>query len=743
MRVLLTAFLLVTTLVTITGQEFKGIVKSESGEPIIGGYVYTPDQQIHAHTDLAGAFYCKGLFVGDSLYISHLGFKTLFITLDDAAFEKPQNYILEEELFALDQVSISNDLKTTYEVTAIDLSIKPVSSSQEVLRAIPGLFIGQHAGGGKAEQIFLRGFDIDHGTDITLSVDGMPVNMVSHAHGQGYSDLHFIIPETIENINFGKGPYYASRGNFNTAGYVDFRTKDKLAKSKVGLEFGQFNTGRMFGLFDLISNTESKHDAYLATEYLLTDGPFESPQNFNRFNVMGKYAINFDNNDKLTLQVSKFQSKWDASGQIPMRLVQDESISRFGAVDDTEGGKTSRINAAVNYTKSINDHTFIKFNSYYIKYDFELFSNFTFFLNDPENGDQIRQYEDRSIYGLESRMFNTHTFNNFDLEFEGGIGFRYDDIDDNQLSFTTNRKTLRQRLAFGDIDETNLYAFGELKFDFGNFLINPGVRLDYFDFNYVDHLQPLFQTQSNSTLIATPNLNLIYNPNSNWQVFLKFGIGYHSNDTRVVVAQKGVQVSPLAIGNDLGFVWKPNPKLWLTGALWHLYLQQEFVYVGDEAIVEPSGQTQRHGVEFGIRSQLSKYVFFDSDITYSNARSINEPEGANLIPLAPDLTASGGLSYSKPRGFSGSLRYRYIKDRPANEDFTITAEGYFIMDLSLNYKYRNLSFGINVENLLNADWNEAQFATESQLQNEATSTEELHFTPGTPFALKGSVSYSF
>lgn len=743
MRFLIIFCLTIIAHYTTIGQELRGNVSSEKDGPIIGGFLYTPDQQKHAHTDLVGDFTFKDLGIGDTIYISHIGFKTKAVIVQKTSFETFQNYILEEDFFSLDQVFISNELRTPYEVSDIDLQIRPVANSQEILRAVPGLFIGQHAGGGKAEQIFLRGFDIDHGTDIALSVDGMPVNMVSHAHGQGYADLHFIIPETIENINFGKGPYYSNHGNFNTAGYVDFKTKDKVSQSKFGIEYGRFNSGRIFGIFDLIGNEKSNNEAYVASEYIQTDGPFDSPQNFNRLNLMGKYIVNFENSNKLSIQLSRFQSKWDASGQIPQRAVDTGLIDRFGAIDDTEGGTTSRTNAAINFTKNLDNHTFLTINSYFVKYDFELFSNFTFFLNDEENGDQIQQVEDRSIYGIEAQLFNTHNLHHFDLEFNGGLGFRYDDINDNQLSFTTNRKTIRQRLSFGDVDETNMYAFANFKLDFGKFLINPGLRVDLFEFNYVDQLQSSYQTQSNSSAVFSPKLNLIYNPTSRWQVYLKSGIGFHSNDTRVVVAQSGEKTLPLAFGNDLGMVWKPNNRIWLSTALWQLYLQQEFVYVGDEAIVEASGETQRYGLEFGVRLQVTDFLFFDSDLTYTVAESIEDEEGQNHIPLAPELTATGGFVYNTSNGVSGGLRYRYIKDRPANEDFSITAEGYFILDANVNYQYRNLSFGISVENLLDSEWNEAQFATESRLRNEATPVEELHFTPGLPFALRGNISYLF
>lgn len=724
-------------------QDLKGTLTSSSGESIISGYLICTAKNIHTHSDINGNFLFKGLTVGDTLEVSHIGYAEYSKVLVKPDFDAPMNIVIDEDYFALDQVSISNEMRNASEVTNIDLSLNPVSSSQQVLRSVPGLFIGQHAGGGKAEQIFLRGFDIDHGTDITLSVDGMPVNMVSHAHGQGYADLHFVIPETIDQIDFGKGPYYADQGNFNTAGYVDFKTKDKVKESNIGMEYGQFNTRRLFGIVNLFDNEESKNSAYIATEYLLTDGPFESEQNFNRFNVMGKYIANFKNNDKLSFQFSRFQSKWDASGQVPQRSIDNGSISRFGAIDDTEGGNTSRTNIALRYTKNLNSTSFLTLKSYYVDYDFELFSNFTFFLNDPINGDQIQQKENRKIYGLETKLFRTFIFDHFNIETSNGIGLRYDDVDDNQLSFTTNREMLRERLAFGNVDETNLYAFANIDFDFGKWLVNTSIRLDHFEFNYVDKMQSVYETQSENSTIVTPNLNVIYNPHRNLQLFVKSGFGFHSNDTRVVVAQSGESILPLAFGTDVGVIWKPFNRLWLTSALWQLYLEQEFVYVGDEAIVEPSGSTQRRGVELGVRVQLTDDIFFDSDATYTLARSIDSNEANNYIPLAPVLTATGGLSYKNRKGINGAFRYRYIMDRPANEDNSIVAEGYLVFDANLSYRFNNITFGVMIENLFDSEWNEAQFATESRLRDEGEPVEELHFTPGTPLSVRGKITYSF
>ena len=741
-RILLSMLFLANFVYCLSAQSIQGKVVDRDGMPLMDAYIFKANGKVHAHTNELGKFICDQSRLGDTLNISYLGYETKVLVLEQQHFGKPIRVILKEKYFDLGQVVVSNSVRSFHQISKIDLITSPVNSSQEILRKVPGLFIGQHAGGGKAEQLFLRGFDIDHGTDISITVDGMPVNMVSHAHGQGYADLHFLIPETVERLDFGKGPYYTERGNFTTAGYVDFQTKEKLDNSLFGMEFGQFNTIRLVGMFDLLGDAEN-HYAYLATEYLLTDGPVESPQNFNRFNVMGKYTVNLPNNDKLSVSASTFTSKWDASGQIPQRAVYAGLITRFGSIDNTEGGLTSRSNFVVHHTKTIAKDAFVKSRAFYSKYDFELFSNFTFFLNDPENGDQIRQHEDRQIFGLESVLHRDFGLGDTDLNMQAGFGFRYDKVTDDELSHTANRKTTLEQLAFGNVNETNLYGFANFEFEFGKILLNPGVRVDHFQFDYVNNLVTAYNTLSENKTIASPKLNLIYNPSHNWQLFLKTGTGFHSNDTRVVVAQNGKKILPAAYGADLGAIWKPLPRIWMNAALWYLFLEQEFIYVGDAGVVEPSGKTRRSGVDIGLRYQLSDYLFFDSDVNYTYARATEEPEGANYIPLAPDLTAMGGLSVRLPSGLEGSIRCRFLKNRPANEENSIVAEGYLITDANMSYTVKNITFGVLVENLFDVEWNETQFATESRLRDEPAPVEEIHFTSGTPFFLKGKVGYRF
>jgi len=728
---------------SLQAHELSGTVTSEDNKALEGVGVYNKTTGGYTYTNVSGYFELDDISAGDIIRFYSLGFKNQQLTVTEDQLDGVINITMVESVVALDQVVLVSKVNAMSNFVNVDVKTNPVKSSQEILRKVPGLIIGQHAGGGKAEQIFLRGFDIDHGTDIAINVDGLPVNMVSHAHGQGYSDMHFIIPETIDNIDFGKGPYYAHKGNFNTAGYIDLQLRKQIDKNTISQEFGQFNTLRTMGMFKVMESDFS--NAYVASELVLTDGAFETSQNFNRINLMGRYNYNNRENQDLTLTVSHFQSKWDASGQIPQRAVDQGLITRFGAIDDTEGGITSRSNFLVNHINQVDEHSSVRSKAYISKYDFELFSNFTFFLVDPVNGDQIRQLEDRTIIGAETAYQHSIHVGDHDsqLKYEAGIGFRYDDVNDIQLSRTANRQTLLERLAYGNIDEVNGYAFFDLTYKKNDWTINPGLRLDYFKFDYVNLLTETYDSQSQDKLFLGPKLNVLYAPSANVQLFVKTGIGFHSNDTRVVIADTGEDILPLAFGADLGSIWKPVDRLVINAALWSLFLEQEFVYVGDAGIVEPSGKTQRYGVDLGVRYQLTDGLYANGDINYTHARSTEDPEGENYIPLAPDLTSSAGLSFRDIGNFSGGISYRYVKDRPANEDNSIVAEGFFVTDMNINYSIKNWTLGIIVENLFDTEWNEAQFATETRLFNEPQSFEEIHFTPGSPFYLRGKISVTF
>ncbi len=748
-RYLITIFCVVlSAAVYAHGNLIKGTVTdSLSGAPIVGAYVVLGNVQSTV-TDAFGNFRFDG--VADGTYrmkCSHIGFSGVEITVSVSGNDtKVLRIALAESSLNLEEVVVraSGSYDNLTSINKVDIGLRPLKSSQDVLRIIPGLVTAQHAGGGKAEQIFLRGFDIDHGTDITLSVDGMPVNMVSHAHGQGYADLHFVIPEIIGSVDFNKGPYYSAIGDFNTAGFASFQTVNSIDQSSIKLEGGRFDTYRAVGLFNVLNSPLEGQYAYVATEYLYTNGPFISPQYFNRINLFGKYAGKVGDNTFLTASVSTFTSEWDASGQVPERAITRGLISRFGSLDDTEGGTTGRTNLNISLLKMNDDGSSFRNRVYFSRYDFELYSNFTFFLNDPVLGDQIKQKESRNIFGYAGSYQRDIEVAGKLLQPELGIGIRYDDVDDSELSHVKTRRTFIDALSLGDVDQINASAYADFKYHLSpKLVVNPGIRFDAFSFQYVDKLEADYTRRVETARIASPKLNFIYNTSSNLQFYLKTGYGFHSNDARVVVAREGRSILPRALGADVGVFTKPVRNLLINFAVWQLNLDQEFVYVGDEAVVEEGGETQRYGVDLSLRYQLLPWLFVDFDGNYARGKSVGEPEGANYIPLAPKFTSIGGVTANAGNGFTGSLRYRWVGDRPANEDNSVTAKGYFLLDAVLAYKRRNVEFSLSASNLLNREWNEAQFDTETFIPGDTESISELTFTPGDPRFIKAGVQFFF
>jgi TonB dependent receptor/TonB-dependent Receptor Plug Domain/CarboxypepD_reg-like domain len=693
-------------------------------------------QTVKTTTDQNGNFILKS---GTELQFSAIGYKTITSSVK----ANSSNIItLQPQLVSLENVVLESNATAKFStLSKIDLDLKPVRNTQELLRIVPGLFIAQHAGGGKAEQIFLRGFDVDHGTDVKVSVDGMPVNMVSHAHGQGYADAHFIIPETINNIDFGAGPYYAQHGDFNTAGYVAFSTFKNIGKSLIQVEAGRFNTFRTLAMIDLIKKNKDKQSAYIAGEFNYTDGPTINKQNFNRFNVFGKYNAVISPATQFTFSASAFKSKWDASGQIPERAVANGTIERFGSIDPTEGGNTERYNANIVFSTQFKSGSTWQNQVFYSRYKFNLYSNFTFFFNNPIDGDEINQAESRNIVGFNSTYKEKRFFGKKLLNSTNGIGLRYDATTNSKLANVTKRQFVGY-IKLGDIKEANLFAFTDQQLAIGKWLISAGLRLDYFHFNYLDKLTATQNPSQNKTILS-PKLNIQYSITKAVQLYIKAGKGFHSNDARVVTVNDGVQILPEAYGADLGVTLKPTKNLYINVAAWYLYLDQEFVYVGDDGNVEPSGKTRREGVDLIVRYQFNKNLFANANINVTKPRFIGEPKGQNYIPLAPTTTSTGGLYYKTKQGFNGGLNYRYITNRPANEDNSVVAKGYFLLDASINYTKPKYEIGLGVENIFNIKWNEAQFATTSQLQNEAAPVTELNYTPGSPIFARLKLAFFF
>ncbi len=713
------------------------IFDKSSGEPLQYAVISQGGRGIAVASNKDGYFQISIPVSVDSLNISIIGYRPLTLPVSD--IKKLLLIQMDRGPVDLQSVTITpQSNNATYQtLSAIDLHIRPINSAQDLMRLVPGLFLGQHHGGGIAEHIFLRGFDADHGTDVNVSVDDMPLNLVSQIHGQGYSDLHFLIPELVTSYEFGKGPYFAEHGDFTTAGYVAFHTADQLDKSTVRIEAGQFNSARALAMINLLSDKAKQkgESAYISGEAAYTNGPFDWPQHFSRLNLFGKYNVNLDSKNKLTVTLSTYSSKWRSSGEIPSRAVDEGLIGRFGYIDSLQGGYTGRTNIIAKLTSSLSNNWYMQNQLYYSWYHFSHRYNDTFFAEDSINGDRLRQAESRNLYGYNGKIINHVYFkNNIDLMSSFGLGLQVNKINNSELSHINDKFEVLDYLELGNINENTLNAYVDENLRIGHWLFNAGLRMDGLYFNYEDKINP--SMPSRNKYILSPKLNVEYTVNSFLQIYMKTGKGFHSNDARVVVANQGQEILPAAYGIDLGLNWKPAAHLFINAAAWYLYLQQEFVYDGDEGTLDPGGKTRREGVDFSTRYQFNNWLYAFIDINYAYARDIQAPKGSNYIPLAVPLSSAGGLNYKFSNGINGGLSYRYMKDRPANADNSLIAKGYFVTDLTAFYTKKKFEFGIEIQNLFNVKWREEQFEVVSRLKNETRPVDDINYTSGTPFFAK-------
>ena len=707
-----------------------------------------------AATDKFGNFQISLPTDTATLLVSYLGYNARQISLSASA--KRSVITLNRGAIDLKEVQISPNLNngSFHTLSNLDLNLRPVNSSQDLMRLVPGLFIAQHMGGGKAEQIFIRGFDADHGTDLNVSVDGMPVNMVSHIHGQGYADLHFLIPETVDTYDFGKGPYYTDHGDFTTAGYLSYNTKDALSHSMISLEGGRFNSFRALGVIDLLGAKAKQNgeNAYIAGEYNYTDGAFKLPEKYKRTNLFGKYTKQLGENNKLSLTASTFSTTWVASGEIPERAVAGNTtaidadgkpykiaeyanpLNRFGTIDSAQGGKTSRVNAVAKLTTDLKNNWSLENQLYYTHYTFTLHVNSTFFVEDSLNGDERQQHETRDLFGYNGKLSKTSYLGKSVLTSTLGLTSRFDRTYGSAYTNVTEQYQYLGTINEGDIRQNNSALYVDESLESGKWLINAGARVDYFNFGFYD------TTKTN--VIVSPKFNVQYTADNTLQLYLKAGKGFHSNNAIAVIGNNGLQTLPAAYGADLGLNWKPIPHLYINAALWYLYLQQEFVYT-DDGDIAPGGKTKREGVDFSARYQLAKWLFADLNINLARPRLADSAKNAGYLALAPTFTSTGGLDFKLDNGINGGLSYRYLHSRPGNNTNTLIADGYYVTDLKVNYTKKRYEVGLTIENLFNTRWNEFEAEEVSRLRGEAAPVDQMSFTPGTPFFAKLRVAVFF
>lgn len=644
------------------------------------------------------------------------------------------------------------------EIRQRDLELRPRTRPADLFEVAPGLLVVQHAGGGKANQYFLRGFDADHGTDISLSVDGVPLNNVSHGHGQGYSDPHFIIPELVGRIEVHEGPYHAEDGDFATAGAVDLRLVDRIRESSLSVQGGMFGTGRLLGV---VRSGAGPVHAYLAGELYRNDGPFSNPLDYQRFNGVGRVTWTPSDRTRLALTLMAYGGAWNASGQVPSRLTDDprSGFSRFDSVDPREGGQSSRRSLALHLAHDFSSASRLELSLYAVQYSLSIFSNFTFFADDPERGDMIEQTDERVFVGLRAAWRRVDRVGAWRFRTTVGMQARADDIQ-NAL-FRSPGRIRAATVGTYDIDQSSLGFFAEVEASPTRWLrVVLGGRADLFGFS-VEDTRPAPDPLSSGVRqsgIANPKLSIILSPWRWLDVFVNGGGGFRSNDARGVV-RRLAPVTPLtrAWGYELGARARVADRLDVALSAWGLDLASELVWVGDEGRTEARGATRRLGLTAELRWSITPWLRLDADVSWVDASYVNNPGNANAVALAPTLVASAGLTARHRIGLFGAVRLRAVADRPATEDRSLQAQGFAIVNAQVGFRWRRFEVAVQVENLFDSTWREAQFATDTRLRDECLTprrpgcsspaegrpfgtVSDVHFTPGSPFSIQGRLT---
>ncbi len=620
---------------------------------------------------------------------------------------------------------------SSFSVRDRDFALRPIANVQDILRITPGLVMVQHSGGGKANQYFLRGFDADHGTDVALNVDGVPVNMVSHAHGQGFADTNFIIPEAIERVEITKGTSFANQGDFATAGSVNMISRESFEHSSVGVGFGGSPGYGLPTLRALLIASPKFSDtvkASFAAELGQANGPFVSPDTWNKYKLFNRVTFDLGGASSLSLVHMGYGGDWNGSGQVAARAVESGLISRFGSLDPSEGGDSTRHQVAVIYRLRPNEHSELKALAYVGAYRFNLFSNFTGYLNDPVRGDEIEQVDRRTFFGAKVSYRVVHEWAGVRFESTIGLDVRNDDIR-NQLWHTSDRQRLEARRDNG-VSETLAGAYVSEEVTPLRWLrLNAGLRADTLAYAVDDQLTvPNTAAPTSgvgSTYQLSPKLNLIVSPVQNdtvqWDLYANYGHGFHSNDVRGAFSTPKVTPLTRAVGEELGTRARLFDRWDVAATGWRLELANETVWSGDEGTTEVSGATLRYGVELETRFELTKWLAADLDVTFTKSQFSTDGANGGGLALAPQQTWAGGLSARHELGpgvIRGGLRFYGIGDRPANDDGSLVAPGFTQFDLHLGYRHRRFDVALDIENLFNGVFRSAQFATTSRLQGE-------------------------
>jgi TonB family protein len=635
-----------------------------------------------------------------------------------------------------------------------DLKQRIIRTPADLLHSVPGLFTAQHQGGGKADQYFLRGFDADHGSDVDFTMDGVPINLPSNGHGQGYTDVHFILPEVVDRIEFSKGPYFADKGDFDTAGAVDLHTRKTFAESEVEGMYGQFNTWRVAGVG---TSGTGPNAGWIAGEVYGTDGWYAAPEGLQRYSLMAKQNLQISPEVRLTLQGIAYASQWSASGLIPPRAVDDGEIGTFGSIDSNEGGQTQRQMFIATLHTKLGDNEGLDLTGYVTRFQMRLFNDFTFFLTDPVNGDLVEQNDDRVYTGVVARYHKMLRLGDMQFTTTFGASGRFDSM--NVSLFHDDDKRQHLSTCYGmplfcddsDIGQSNEAAWVEENARFTQWLrVVAGVRGDLFTWNVVDRrLTPipgaLPTTGVVEKSIVSPKLAIVASPLDNWDIFVDGGGGFHSNDARGIIASNGVGALPRAWGSEIGTRVNLWDRIDLSSALWLLYLEDEVAFDPDTDTTGNNPPTLRYGVDLAGRFNIyDDMIFGDLDLTLDHPQYLEVVDGGTNIELAPTQTLTAGVSAVTPFGLRGRVAVREVADHPASPDGKKIASGYAIFDVTAAYRWQFVEVNLSVENLFDTPWKEGQFDYASRLPFEPKGgIDEVDFTSGAPFNVQGGIAFYF
>ena len=632
-------------------------------------------------------------------------------------------------------------------VTAAQIEARPIMRAGEVLETVPGLIVSQHSGEGKANQYYLRGFNLDHGTDFSTTVAGVPVNTPTGAHAHGYADVSFLIPELVSGVQFQKGPYFADEGDFSAAGAANINYVNQLERPIVRVSAGNDGWGRLFG-----AASPRVGAGYLlgALEVNHSDGPWVRPDHYRKVNGVLRYSRG-NNRNGFSLTGMGYWAEWDSADQVPERAVSDGLIPRFGLVDASDGGTANRQSLAAEYQRS-NGPSSLRATGFLLHNRLNLFSNFTYFLDDPDNGDQFEQAERRVAAG--GRVTYRRLGHFFERHTESAIGvqLRRDWLDPVGLYRTAGR----QRLSTTREDEvgqtmTAVYAQSDIEWT-RSFRTTFGLRADRYQFAVTSD-NPLNSGDGSDGLVS-PKVGAIFGPWTGTEVYVNAGTGFHSNDARGAVitvdpvSGKPVdRVTPMvrAKGAEIGLRTVRIHGLQSTVALWYLGIDSELLFVGDAGTTEPGRPSRRVGIEWTNYARLARWMTVDADLAFTNARFTDgDPSGA-LIPGALDRVISAGVTIEPRQAMFGSLRVRHLGPRPLVENGSVNSKDTTIWNGEVGYRLSNRArLVLEAFNLFDAEVSDIDYFYASRLPGEPVDgVEDIHTHPALPRSARLGIQFAF